>query len=99
MSTEIEQPENQPCEACGCSAEVGFIIRENDDVAQVTVNGDNASSLQARFSDYLTMAKEINPAVEHEIQLEETQLTARLKFECSAEKLIFELKSRSLNNA
>lgn len=97
MTTTDQTPANQPCDACGCSAEMGFIIKEGDDVATVFVKADDANVRQSRFNDYLALAKEVNPKVVHQVNEEGSELEGRLQFECSAEKLIFELKSRSLN--
>ena len=96
MTTEVEQ--NVPCDECGCSAEMGFIIKEGDDVAEVSVFADNKGQLEAEFANYLSLAKEVCAEVEHSIQITENEkeLHAQLKFSCSAEKLIYELKTRSL---
>jgi uncharacterized protein YfcZ (UPF0381/DUF406 family) len=91
--------ENDVCEACGCAGEMGYIIKEGDDVAEVTIMGDSKAAMEQVFEEYLTLAKQVNSAVEFEkspLDDDSKQLTARFKFEVSAEKLIFELKSRSL---
>ncbi len=95
MSTEPEQV----CEACGCAGEMGFIIKEGDDVAEVTIFAAGQTLLQAELDRYVELAKQVCAAVEFEVSPiteESTELTARFKFEVSAEKLIFELKTRSL---
>lgn len=97
---ELEVAEHEVCEACGCSAEMGFIIKEGDDVAEVTIFAQGKDVLLAQLQPYLDLAKRVNENYEHQIEEiadDATQLTARIKFECSAEKLIFELQSRSLN--
>ncbi|WEM45316.1 YfcZ/YiiS family protein (plasmid) [Photobacterium sp. DA100] len=94
-----ESQEYQTCEACGVSAEMGFIIKENDDVAEVKIFGGNKTALEAELANYLALAKEVNANYKHEVSPltdDSTELTARIQFECSAEKLIFELKTRSL---
>ncbi|MGF1875264.1 YfcZ/YiiS family protein [Photobacterium frigidiphilum] len=94
-----EEQEFQPCDACGVSAEVGFIIKEGDDVAEVSIFAQSKVALENELNNYLALAKEVNANFEYqasELTEESTELTARIKFECSAEKLIFELKSRSL---
>ncbi|HIF9214141.1 TPA: YfcZ/YiiS family protein [Photobacterium damselae] len=91
--------EYQTCEACGVSAEMGFIIKENDDVADVTIFANGKAALEAELANYLALAKEVNENFKFEVSpVEEnsTELTARIQFECSAEKLIFELRSRSI---
>ncbi|PSW20616.1 DUF406 domain-containing protein [Photobacterium sanctipauli] len=94
-----EDLEYQTCEACGVSAEMGFVIGEGDDVAEVKIFGSNKADLESELANYLALAKEVCANYEHEVNPltdDSTELTARIKFECSAEKLIFELKSRSL---
>lgn len=97
MSNEDLQYET--CEACGVSAEMGFIIKEGDEVAEVKVFANGKDALQAELNNYLALAKEVNENFKHEVSPiddNSQELTARVQFECSAEKMIFELKSRSL---
>ncbi|MCC8253707.1 YfcZ/YiiS family protein [Vibrio campbellii] len=97
MSVELEQ--NQVCEACGCAGEMGFIIKEGDDVADVTIFAETKAALEAELAKYIEMATSVCAGVEYnvsELTEESKELTARFKFEVSAEKLIFELKTRSL---
>ena len=44
MSTKQENAE--VCEACGCAGEMGFIIKEGDDLAEVVIRADNKNSFQ-----------------------------------------------------
>ena len=91
--------ENEVCEACGVAGEMGFIIKEGDEVAEVTVIADSQALLQQELDKYIQLAKEVCTNVEHEVLSmadNAQELHARFKFEVSAEKLIFELKSRSL---
>ncbi|MGR5209234.1 YfcZ/YiiS family protein [Vibrio rotiferianus] len=97
MSVELE--ENQVCEACGCAGEIGFIIKEGDDVADLTIFAESKAELEAEFAKYLELAKAVCADVEYnasELTEESKELKARFKFDVSAEKLIFELKTRSL---
>ncbi len=96
MSNESEVYET--CAACGALAEIGFIIKEGDDVADVNIEAANAEACKIEWQNYLDLAKTVSDKVEFEIspQSNDTELHARLRFDCSAEKLIFELKSRSL---
>ncbi len=87
----------QTCEACGVSAEMGFIIKENDDVATVTVLAADAESANVELNKYLMLAKEVNANFKHESSaFNDGKQETRVQFECSAEKLIFELRSRSV---
>ena len=54
MSVELEQ--NQVCEACGCAGEMGFIIKEGDDVADVTIFAETKAALEAELAKYIEMA-------------------------------------------
>ncbi|PKF49841.1 DUF406 family protein [Enterovibrio nigricans] len=96
----MSQEENQVCEACGVTAEMGFVIGEGDEVAEVSIFAADKESAIAEFKNYLALAKQVNENVEHDLnesaEFSVDPLTVRLKFECSAEKLIFELRSRSL---
>ncbi|MDC0611438.1 YfcZ/YiiS family protein [Vibrio sp.] len=92
--------ENEVCEACGVAGEMGYIIKEGDDVADVTIVANSKALLEQEFAKYVELAKQVNANVEYEhspIDEHAKELTGRFKFEVSAEKLIFELKSRSLS--
>ena len=96
---ELEYQAGEACEACGVSAEMGFVIKEGDDVAEVHVYANGKAALEAELNNYLALAKDVNANFKYEVTpiTDDSQgLTARIQFECSAEKLIFELKSRSL---
>lgn len=98
----MKENQTDTCDACGVSAEIGYIISEGDEVAEVTIHGDSKDAVQARFEQYLALAESINPAVKHDFdpqQFDGSRAHIKLQFECSAEKLIFELRSRGLNNA
>ena len=68
MSEQINNlnAENELCEACGVTAEVGFIIAEGDEVAEVSVFGDSKQNIQAEFEKYLTLAKQVCENVVYE---------------------------------
>ncbi|OBT06183.1 YfcZ/YiiS family protein [Vibrio cyclitrophicus] len=90
---------NDVCEACGCAGEIGFIIKEGDEVAEVKVYGSSKALIEAEFAKYVELAKQVSSNVEFEaseMTEDSTELQARFKFEVSAEKIIFELKTRSL---
>lgn len=91
--------EQEVCEACGVAGEMGFIIREGDDVAEVTIFAESEQLLQTELDKYLALAQQVNKNVQHEILTNadnKTEMHVRFQFEVSAEKLIFELRSRSL---
>ncbi|OOE89390.1 DUF406 family protein [Salinivibrio sharmensis] len=98
----MKENQTDACDACGVSAEIGYIISEGDEVAEVTIHGDSGDAIQARFDKYLALATSINPEVKHDFEpqrIEGHTAHIKMQFECSAEKLIFELRSRGLNNA
>ncbi|WP_337239758.1 DUF406 family protein, partial [Vibrio cholerae] len=83
----------------GCAGEIGFIIKEGDEVADVTVFAQTKTELESELQKYIELAKSVCADVEFnvtEITEESNQATARFIFEVSAENLIFELKTRSL---
>ncbi len=62
----MKENQTDACDACGVSAEIGYIISEGDDVAEVTIEATSPEALKARFEQYLELAKSINPAVKHD---------------------------------
>lgn len=96
-----EHKDTDVCEACGCVAEIGYVIGEGDIVATVTISAENAQQRQARLDEYLNIARSINDKVTVEVSPNaenSNEITAKLQFEVTAEKIIFELKSRDLNS-
>ncbi len=97
MTMKTEDPD--VCEACGVAGEMGYVIGEGDIVAEVSISADSRQALDAEFAKYVELAKSVSADVKYETsELNEssTSLHATFHFEVSAEKLIFELKSRSL---
>lgn len=96
----MSQEENQVCDACGVTAEMGYMISAGDDVAEVSIFAKDKATVVAEFKQYLALAKQVNEKVIHDFDENGTfsidPLIVKLTFECSAEKLIFELRSRSL---
>lgn len=96
----MNKDELEVCDACGVTAEFGYMITEGDDIAEVTIfSGDRETAIR-EFQAYALLANEINTNFTHDLNLESefefTPLKIRFKFDCSAEKIIFELRSRSL---
>ncbi|CAH0530215.1 YfcZ/YiiS family protein [Vibrio hippocampi] len=97
MSNTYEEP--TVCDACGVAGEMGFVIKEGDEVAQVQLFAESKAQLEAEIQKYIELAQSVSAQVQYdltELTEESKQLTAQFKFEVSAEKLIFELKTRSL---
>lgn len=91
--------EDSICESCGNVGEIGYIISEGDEVATILISGADYQSMTDKLREYLDIAQSINKSVSYEKVFDEQAMTlsARLIFEVSAEKLIFELKTRHLN--
>ena len=87
------------CEACGCAGEMGFIIKEGDDIAEVVIHAEHKKALETELEKYVALAFEVSKEVQYQVSPvteDATQLTVKFQFGVSAEKLIFELKTRSL---
>lgn len=97
MSTEQVQ---EACEACGCYAEIGTVINEGDDAVLMPIEGDNEADARARLTQYEALAKEVCADVQVSSELAPQAagvvLNTVFKFTCTAEKLIFELRARTL---
>ncbi|NOH71220.1 DUF406 family protein [Vibrio pectenicida] len=94
-----KQESTEVCEACGCAGEMGFIIKEGDDIAEVTIHAENKTMLETELEKYIGLAYQVSKDVQYHVTTlteNSTQLNAKFKFSVSAEKLIFELKARSL---
>ena len=87
-------------EACGCVAEVGTIIRDGDDIVMIPVEGDDEADARARQARYVDVAKQACPEVLVSSELQTVEggvvLNTTLQFTCTAEKMIFEMRARSV---
>ncbi|WP_413111759.1 DUF406 family protein [Thaumasiovibrio sp. DFM-14] len=88
--------ELETCEACGVSAEMGFIIKEGDDIANVFITAPSQEEAVQELNKFVVLANEVNERVTVQSAYVDGKLNANIQFECSAEKLIFELRSRSI---
>ncbi|WP_150137620.1 DUF406 family protein [Candidatus Enterovibrio escicola] len=95
----MNQKTNQIDDGCDVTTQMGYLIREGNDTIEVNIIEKDKKVAMAKFQSYLTMAREVNANVDYildkDVKHLENKLTLRLKFECSAEKLIFELLTRS----
>ena len=100
MSVDEKVELNETCDSCGCFAEIGTIIGEGDDVMELVIEAAAEADARAKLAAYEALAKQVT--AEAVIDSELTQgadgviLKARLQFTCTAEKLIFELRARSI---
>ena len=97
MSQEIQSTtqEADVCEACGTIVELGSVISENDTLLVLPFNGPNKASVEALAEKYIKAAKNRFETVEVSVTFEEVNNTVEskvvLQFDCTAEKLIFEM--------
>lgn len=95
----MDKKEIEVCDACGVAGEMGFIIGAGDETATLTITGADFATAKSKQSEYLKIAQDINPNVTYEEKFDDETLTlnVNIHFEVSAEKIIFELKTRHLN--
>ena len=89
MSVELEA--DQVCEACGCAGEMGFIIKEGDDVADVTIFAETKAALEAELAKYIELAKQVCAGVEYNVSelTEDSKASIQLAFLISDEPIYF----------
>ncbi|MFC3913368.1 DUF406 family protein [Pseudaeromonas sharmana] len=96
----VQEQVQETCEACGCVAEIGSIISEGDDQVVLTVEAANAEEAEARLASFIELARAIysDVVVAKESASSEVgvTLTCQLTFSCTAEKIIFEMRSRAI---
>jgi uncharacterized protein YfcZ (UPF0381/DUF406 family) len=87
--------ENDVCDACGTIVELGSIIAANDTVLVLPFNGPDKASVEALADKYIKAAQARFSTVEVNVEFKEAEglveSTVSLQFECTAEKLIFEM--------
>lgn len=86
------------CDSCGCYAEVGTIINEGDDTLVLPIEADSEQAALARLEQYAALAKQVcdEVVIQQQWQADASVLNASLKFTCTAEKLIFEMRARAI---
>ena len=52
------------CEACGCAGEMGFIIKEGDDIAEVVIHAEHKKALETELEKYVALAFEVSKEVQ-----------------------------------
>ncbi len=90
-----EKNVDEVCEACGTIVELGSVICEDDTVLVLPFTGVDAVSVKQLAQKYIDAATERFATVEvsKTEQADENGASCELslKFECTAEKLIFEM--------
>lgn len=83
------------CDTCGSIVELGSVINEDDTVLVLPFSGADKASVQKLAEKYMAAAKERFPEVvattEESSDAEGEHIKLTLAFECTAEKLIFEM--------
>lgn len=83
------------CTDCGCTAEIGTVIHEDDTVYEFELKGSKEDVL-ATFEKYQEAAKKAdsNVAIKYEDAQNDTfTRKGSFEFSCTAQKLIFQLRS------
>ncbi|BEE01542.1 YfcZ/YiiS family protein [Aeromonas dhakensis] len=100
MSVEDKVELNETCDSCGCFAEIGTIIGEGDDVMELVIEAAEEADARAKLAAYEALAKQVTAEAKSSSELSQGAsgviLKARLQFTCTAEKLIFEMRARSI---
>ena len=93
--TETSTQESDVCEACGTIVELGSVIAENDTVLALPFSGPDKASVEALADKYISAAKARFETVEVTVDFKDVaggvESNVSLQFECTAEKLIFEM--------
>ena len=91
----VTTEETEVCEACGTIVELGSVISENDTLLVLPFNGPNKASVEALAEKYIKAAKNRFETVEVSVDFTEVdggvESKVSLQFDCTAEKLIFEM--------
>ena len=94
-SQKSQDQENEVCEACGTIVELGSVITEDDTQLVLPFSGPTKESVEALAEKYIKAAKARFETVEITVDYKEVESTIEsevtLQFECTAEKLIFEM--------
>jgi len=99
MSVDEKVELNETCDSCGCFAEIGTIIGEGDDVMDLVIE---AAPRRMPAPSWLPMKLWPTGHCRSSSEQRTDQgangviLKARLQFTCTAEKLIFEMRARSI---
>lgn len=86
------------CTECGATAEIGTVIVAGDDVLDSSISAETPENVKNLFDKYLALAQSITDELEYTVQDSNEGKTKnfRFKFGCTAEKMIFEMRVRSI---
>ncbi len=83
------------CEACGSFVELGSVIAEDDTALVLPFVGKDKEAVHALSKKYIDAAKQrfatVQVSTEESTSGDQVTLQVTLNFECTAEKLIFEM--------
>jgi len=92
--------ENDICEACGTFVELGSVITEDDTLLILPFSGPDKTSVEQLGDKYIQAAQTRFPEVVVSVDYKEIEYAIEskvsLKFECTAEKLIYEMGLSSI---
>ena len=96
----VNERVQETCDSCGSMAEIGTIIGEGDELMELVIEAATEADARAKLAAYEALAKQVTAEASVSSELsqgaEGVILEARLQFTCTAEKLIFELRARSV---
>nr|WP_050717834.1 YfcZ/YiiS family protein [Aeromonas tecta] len=96
----VKEIVQETCDSCGSMAEIGTIIGEGDELMELVIEAATEADARAKLAAYEALAKQVTAEANVSSELSQGPdgviLKARLQFTCTAEKLIFELRARSL---
>ncbi len=86
------------CTECGATAEIGTVIKTGDDVYQGTISAENPETTRQTYQKCLDLAKSISDELEISSSEENQGQTIHytFKFSCTVEKMIYEMRVRSI---
>ena len=97
---EHNQQENEVCEACGTFVELGSVITEDDTLLILPFSGPDKTSVDQLADKYIQAAQARFPEVQVSVDYKEVEYVVEskvsLRFECTAEKLIYEMGLSSI---
>lgn len=86
---------NECCTDCGCSADIGTVISDDDTVWECFLDG-SIESLKEVISEIEAAALDVCKDAKITKTEENSQVKINVCFSCTAEKLIFQLKTRRI---
>lgn len=90
-----DQNVDEVCEACGSFVELGSVISEDDTLLVLPFSGESKEAVKQLAQKYIDAAKArfatVNVNTQENSDQDGYHIELSLTFECTAEKLIFEM--------